>query len=185
MLINKYAYSTTDSDELRLYKSLILIISVCTSVFGFAWSGVYYIFLGFGIPTVFPLLYSATVILSIFISHHTNNYKLLIYVQLIFIPLIVILLQWSWGSIYESNFVLMWCFFGSFGAALFLNRKHAKVWMLLFLLIIVVGYVVPLLFLNDDDIPKNRFIRFSLASILILFLIALMANSFFLNKLKN
>jgi PAS domain S-box-containing protein len=79
----------------------------------------------------------------------------------------------------------MWCFFGSFGAALFLNRKHAKVWMLLFLLIIVVGYVVPLLFLNGYDIPKNRFIRFSLASILIFFLIAFMANSYVLNKLKK
>lgn len=184
-LINKYAYCTSDSDELRLYKSLILIISVCTCVFGIAWSGFYYVFLGFGIATVFPLLYAATVILSIFISHYTNNYKLLIYLQLICIPLVVILVQWSMGSVYESSFVLIWCFLGSFGAALFLNKKHAKVWMLLFLLIIGVGYIVPLLFINEADIPKKRYILFSLINILILFLIALMANYYVLNQLKK
>ena len=186
MLIKKYAYNYLDSDEVRLDKSLILIISVCCSICGLALSGIYYIFLGFRITTVLPLIFTALVTLSIFISHSTSNYKLLVYVQIICISIITTLIQWSLGSIYNSGFVLSWCFLSPLGAALFLDVKQSKIWMLLFLIIIGISVIfAPTLSSNGIEVTENAHIIFSLMNIGMPFTIFFMATSYFLNQLKK
>ena len=186
MLINTYAYNTLDSEELRLDKSLILIISVCCCILGLALSGIYFIFLGFGITTLLPLIFSAIVIPSIFISHLKSNYKLLVYVQIICISLITTLIQWSLGSFYNSGFVLAWCFLSPLGAALFLDVKQSKIWMLIFLIIIGVSVIfAPTFPSGSAKVSENAHIIFCLMNIGPPFLIFFMCTSYFLNQLKK
>ena len=185
-LINKYAYRSSDSDELRLKKNLILVISICCSACGLVWSGVYYLFLGFGITTIFPLIFVALVIPSIFISHYRGNYKLLVYVQIISISLVPSLIQWSLGSIYNSGFVLAWCFLSPLGAALFLTEIHAKIWMLLFFLIIGVSVIfVPTFSMDGAKVTENAHVLFYLMNIGAAFSLIFITTIYFLGELKE
>ena len=186
MLIDTYAYNTLDSEELRLDKSLILITSICCSIFGVALSGIYFIFLGFGTTTLLPLMFSVIVIPSIFISHLKSNYKLLVYIQIICISLVSTLIQWSLGSIYNSGFVLAWCFLSPLGAALFLDAKQSKIWMLIFLIIISVSVIfAPTLPKGRAEVSENAHIIFCLMNIGPPFLIFFMCTSYFLNQIKK
>jgi hypothetical protein len=81
-LINKYSYSALDSEELRLTKSLVLIVAASCSICGLVWAGFYSYFLGFGLTAKIPLVFVSIVAPSIFISHFIGNYKLLVYAQL-------------------------------------------------------------------------------------------------------
>jgi len=185
VLIDKYAYDASDSDELRLNKSLILIISVCLSLYGLIWGGVCYTYQGLG-TTAIPLIYAVIVIPSVFISHYMRNYKLLVYINILSISLVASLIQWSLGSVYDSGFVLVWCFLSLFGAALFLNKKQIKILSLLFFLMIAfVVIVVPILYLNGDKIIKKAHIIISTVNVLIPFLIVFITTYYFLNEIKK
>ena len=135
-LTYKYCFNASDSGDIKFAKSLILIISICCSFCGLAWSGIYYFFFGFGLTTLLPLIFVVIVISSIFISHFTSNYKILVYGQLACIKWVTGFIQWSLGSIHDSGFVIAWCFLGPIGALLFLNEKEARIWMVMFILIL-------------------------------------------------
>ena len=155
-LISKYAYNASDSEEIRLAKSLILIISICCSFCGLVWSGIYYSLFGFGLTTALPLIFVVLVIPSIFISHFVSDYKILVYAQLTCIVWIPTLIQWNLGSIHDSGFVIAWCFLGPLGALLFLKEKHARIWMLIFLLIVgITVIVVPTFSMDRAQVTKN------------------------------
>ena len=81
--INSYCYNSLDSEEIRLTKSLVLIVAASCSICGLVWAGFYSYFLGFGLTAKIPLVFVAIVAPSIFISHFIGNYKLLVYAQLV------------------------------------------------------------------------------------------------------
>jgi len=96
------------------------------------------------------------VIPSIFISHFVSDYKILVYAQLTCIVWIPTLIQWNLGSIHDSGFVIAWCFLGPLGALLFLKEKHARIWMLIFLLIVgITVIVVPTFSMDRAQVTKN------------------------------
>ena len=185
-LINKYSYSALDSEELRLTKSLVLIVAASCSFSGLVWAGFYTYFLGFGLTAKIPLVFVAIVVSSIFISHFIGNYKLLVYAQLACITWISALIQWSLGSINDSGFVIAWCFLGPIGALLFLDQKSAKRWMLMFLIIVCVTAIgFPPLSSDGEKVTENVRTIFYLMNIGVPTLVIFIASSYFLKNLNQ
>ena len=184
--INGYCYNSSDSEEIRLTKSLVLIVAASCSICGLVWAGFYSYFLGFGLTAKIPLVFVAIVIPSIFISHFITNYKLLAYVQLACITWVTALIQWSLGSINDSGFVIFWCLLGPIGALLFLNQKSAKGWMLMFLLIVCITAIGVTPLSSDakqvDDTVRTIFYLMNIGAPSIVIFIA---SSYFLKNLNE
>jgi signal transduction histidine kinase len=185
-LISKYNFDVSDSDELRLTKSLVLIVAASCSFCGIVWAGFYFHFFGFGLTTVIPIIFVAIVVPAIFISHSMGNYKLLVYAQLVSITLIPASIQWSLGSINDSGFVIAWCFLSPIGALLFLNQKSAKRWMLIFLIIVGVTAIgTPTLSSDAEKVTENVRTIFYLMNIGAPSIVIFIAASFFLKSLNQ
>ena len=175
-----------DSEEIRLTKSLVLIVAASCSICGLVWAGFYSYFLGFGLTAKIPLVFVAIVAPSIFISHFIGNYKLLVYAQLACITWISALIQWSLGSINDSGFVISWCFLGPIGALLFLNQKSAKRWLLMFLIIVcatAIGF--PPLSSDAEKVTENVRTIFYLMNIGAPSVVIFIAASYFLKNLNQ
>jgi signal transduction histidine kinase len=185
-LINKYSYKAGDSEELRLTKSLVIIVAAFCSICGLIWTGFYCYSLGFGLTAIIPLVFVAIVVPSIFISHFIGNYKLLAYAQLVCIIWVPALIQWSLGSINDSGFVIFWCFLGPIGALLFLDQKSAKRWMLMFLIIFCVTAIgFPPLSSDGEKVTENVRTIFYLMNIGAPSIVIFIASSHFLKNLNQ
>lgn len=183
-LTYKYCFNASDSGDIKFAKSLILIISICCSFCGLAWSGIYYFFFGFGLTTLLPLIFVVIVISSIFISHFTSNYKILVYVQLACITCVPAFIQWSLGSIHDSGFVIAWCFLGPIGALLFLNEKDARIWMVMFILILGITSIgVPTFSMDGLKVTENARTIFYLMNIGVPSAVIFSATAYFMKDL--
>ena len=180
-----YAYNASDTREIRLAKPLILVLSIFCCFCGFAWSGVYFLYLGFSITAALPLIFTIIVFPAILISHFKCNYKILVYTQIICISLVATLIQWNLGSIHDSGFVIAWCFLSPLGASIFLSAKYAKIWMLIFIFIIGITVIFTPTFSADGaKVTENAHRLFYLINIGVPFLIIFIATSYFINELK-
>ncbi|MDB2657604.1 HAMP domain-containing histidine kinase [Crocinitomicaceae bacterium] len=183
-LTYKYCFNASDSGDIKFAKSLILIISICCSFCGLVWSGIYYFFFGFGLTTLLPLIFVVIVISSIFISHFTSNYKILVYAQLACITWVTGFIQWSLGSIHDSGFVIAWCFLGPIGALLFLNEKEARIWMVMFILILGITSIgVPTFSMDGLKVTENARTIFYLMNIGVPFAVIFYATAYFMKDL--
>ena len=183
-LTYKYCFNASDSGDIKFAKSLILIISICCSFCGLAWSGIYYFFFGFGLTTLLPLIFVVIVISSIFISHFTSNYKILVYGQLACITWVTAFVQWSLGSIHDSGFVIAWCFLGPIGALLFLNEKDARIWMVMFILILGITLIgVPTFSMDGLKVTENARTIFYLMNIGVTSAVIFSATAYFMKDL--
>jgi len=183
-LTYKYCFNASDSGDIKFAKSLILIISICCSFCGLAWSGIYYFFFGFGLTTLLPLIFVVIVISSIFISHFTSNYKILVYGQLACITWVTGFIQWSLGSIHDSGFFIAWCFLGPIGALLFLNEKDARIWMVMFILILGITSIgVPTFSMDGLKVTENARTIFYIMNIGVPSAVIFSATAYFMKDL--
>ena len=160
-IIAKYQYDKSDSAVIRLEKSLILIIASLCCFFGLVWALVYYWAFGFGLTSFLPIVFVGLVGPSIFLSHYLSNYKILVHMQLICITWVPCFIQWSLGSLHDSGFVIAWSFLGPLGALLFLEKKHAIIGLILFILIVGISVIIVPTFsfsLLQDRIAKTKIV---------------------------
>jgi signal transduction histidine kinase len=185
-LINKYSFNAGDSEELRLTKSLVLIVAASCSFCGLVWAGSYSYFLGLGLTAIMPLVFVVVVVPSIFISRFIGNYRLLAYAQLVCIMWVPAFIQWSLGSINDSGFVIFWCLLGPIGALLFLDQKSAKICMLMFLIIVCVTAIgFPPLSSDGEKVTENMRTLFYLMNIGAPSIVIFIASSHFLKNLNQ
>lgn len=184
ILISKYCFNSLDSEEIKIAKSLILIISICCSICGLVWSSMYYFFFGFGLTTVLPIIFVFLVIPFIFISHFKSNYKILVYAQLTCITMVPAFIQWSLGSIHDSSFVIAWCFLGPIGALLFLNEKDARIWLVMFVIILGITSIAgPTFSMDGAKVTENARAIFYLMNIGVPSIVIFSATTYFLKNL--
>lgn len=189
--LQSFAHQPEDTEDVTLSKKLILNIAISCCVCGLLWSGIYYSIFGVGLTMALPLVFVVIVGISILISYRIKDHRLLIYAELICITFIPVLMQWSIGSMDQSGVVIIWCFMGPIGAIIFLTKRHAIFWMLLFLIIVsisaafepkLLGYATPV-----SDKTRALFYIMNLgASSLIVFAAAFyFVNELIKQKLKN
>jgi len=185
-IIAKYQYDKSDSAVIRLEKSLILIIASLCCFFGLVWALVYYWAFGFGLTSFLPIVFVGLVGPSIFLSHYLSNYKILVHMQLICITWVPCFIQWSLGSLHDSGFVIAWSFLGPLGALLFLEKKHAIIGLILFILIVGISVIIVPTFSWDALlVNKNVRIMFYLMNIITPFSVIFITTQNFITGLNE
>lgn len=150
-----FARQEGDSSYDTFIKSLALFISISCSICGLFWSLMYYQVFGLVTTTILPLCFVGIVMPAALIAHYLKQYKILIYAQTLCIMLVTTMIQWSIGSIDQSGAVFAWSFLGPTGAMIFLDRKRAYLFMILWIFLLVITTVIqPNLFGHSYDLPS-------------------------------
>ncbi len=137
-LINSFAHDPSDSDEQRLEKSTIFLVSASCWGAGCIWTAMYAIVFGWGLTTLLPLAFVIVVGSSLVVSHLTRNHYYAAYAQIICIIYVTTFIQWSIGGLFDSGFVLAWAFCGPFVALIVFSFRESLIWFALYLVNLVI-----------------------------------------------
>ena len=128
----------TDSDDLRLKKAVMTIVSTSIAILAVFW-GTLYIYSGYTLPGLIPLGYSIISFSSILLFFKTKRFEFFYISQQLLILILPFLLMWSLGGFSNGSVVVVWAFFAPLAALFFIDRKAASRWMLAFLGLLVIS----------------------------------------------
>lgn len=159
-LIGSIGIDSTDSNEQRLQRTLLVGIALMIALAGALW-GVIYIALGEFLAGSIPLSYSLFSFLSIAVFARTHRYHFFRLSQLLLILLLPFLLMVSLGGFVNSSAVILWSLLCPLGALLFLDLRRAKWWFLAYLaLVIISGLLQPYVRVSNNLTPDIVLIFF-------------------------
>ena len=142
-LLARLGADPSDTDEVRLQKSLLVIGALMFILAGALW-GLMYIFFGEPVAGSIPLFYAIVSFLSIILFGLTRRYHFFRFSQLLLILLLPFLLMVALGGFVNSSAIVLWSLICPFGALIFDEPCHAPRWFLAYLgLVIVSGFLQP------------------------------------------
>jgi len=136
--LSKAAVVPSDTDEQRLRKAVLILLSGIYTILGVLW-GVGYIALGRPLAGSFPLGYSVISALSIYYFFRSKGYKFFCRGQLTLILILPLLLQWSLGGFAMSGAVIIWSILAPIGALMFAGTMRAIPWFSAYVLLMVIS----------------------------------------------
>ena len=122
----------TDSDEEKVKKSVLTVISMIIAFLAIFW-GSAYVLLGKPYSGAIPLGYAGISFLSIAYYFGTKRFEFFRFSQLMLIFWLPFLLMWSLGGFANGSVVMVWAFFTPLAAILFADAVHATKWLFAFL----------------------------------------------------
>jgi adenylate cyclase len=150
----------SDSEELRLRKSVLVLSSCLMATFACIWVGTYAV-LGLWLSAAIPLVYQLASAASIYTFARRRRFHLFRVSQLLMSLLLPFALQWSLGGFAASSAVALWAFSCPIGALLFVGARQAVPWFLAFAALVVFsGLIDPALAAGAPDIPAGVVISF-------------------------
>jgi class 3 adenylate cyclase len=156
----------SDSEEVRLRKSVLTLSSVLMATLSFAWVGTYAV-LGLWLSAAIPFAYQLASAASIYTFARTRRYRLFRTSQLWMSLLLPFALQWSLGGFANSSAVSLWAFTCPVGALLFVGARQAIPWFVAFgALVAVSGAIDPALAAGAPYIPDGVVVTFFVLNIL-------------------
>ena len=129
---------TSDSEELRLQKSLLVTASLLITVAAILW-GVLYLYYGETMAGWIPLVYSFLTLASLAIFLLTRQYTFYRTSQLILILLLPFFLMVALGGFVNSSAVILWSVLCPLSALMLVNIREAPRWMLVYLSLLIIG----------------------------------------------
>jgi adenylate cyclase len=156
----------SDSEDVRLRKSVLTLSSVLMATLSFAWVGTYAM-LGLWISAAIPFAYQLASAASIYTFERTRRYGLFRTSQLWMSLVLPFALQWSLGGFTTSSAVSLWAFTSPVGALLFVGARQAVPWFIGFgTLLAFSGAIDPALSAGAPDIPAGVVVTFFVLNIL-------------------
>jgi len=156
----------SDSRELRLRKSVLVLSSSLMATLAFVWVGTYAA-LGLWLPAAIPFAYQLASAASLYTFARTRRYRLFRVSQLLMSLLLPFALQWSLGGFAASSAVGLWAFACPIGALLFLGARQAVPWFVAFAALVAFsGAIDPALAADAPEIPSGVQISFFVLNIL-------------------
>lgn len=156
----------SDSDELRLRKTVLTLSSILMASLAFVWVGTYAA-LGLWVSAAIPFAYQLASAASIYTFARTRRYLLFRRSQLWMSLLLPFALQWSLGGFVMSSAVSLWAFTSPLGALLFVGARQAVPWFLGFIGLVCVSAVIdPTLSAGAPSIPNVVVVTFFALTIL-------------------
>ncbi len=156
----------SDTEELRLRKSVLVLSSGLMATLAFLWVGTYAV-LGLWVSAVIPLVYQLASAASLYTFARTRRYRLFRVSQLLMSLLFPFALQWSLGGFAASSAVALWAFTCPIGALLFVGARQAVPWFAAFgALVAISGAIDPALSAGAPDIPGAVEVSFFVLNIL-------------------
>ncbi|HYQ79079.1 MAG TPA: adenylate/guanylate cyclase domain-containing protein [Solirubrobacterales bacterium] len=157
---------TSDPEELRLRKAVLVLSSSLMATLAFLWVGTYAI-LGLWLPAAIPLAYQLATAASLYAFARTRRYRLFRTSQLLMSLLLPFALQWSLGGFENSSAVALWAFTCPVGALLFVGVRQAIPWFLAFAALVAFsGAIDPALAAGAPEIPTGVAVSFFVFNIL-------------------
>jgi adenylate cyclase len=156
----------SDSEEVRLRKSVLTLSSILMATLSFVWVGTYAV-LGLWLSAAIPFAYQLASTASIYTFARTRRYLLFRASQLWMSLLLPFALQWSLGGFANSSAVSLWAFTCPVGALLFVGERQAVPWFLAFgALMAVSGAIDSALAAGAPHIPGGVVVAFFVLNIL-------------------
>jgi len=156
----------TDSRELRLQKTVLVLSSTLMATLSFAWVGTYAA-LGLWVSAAIPFAYQLATAVSLWTFARTRRFQLFRVTQLLMSLLLPFALQWSLGGFAASSGVALWAFTCPVGALLFVGARQAVPWFLGFAALVVFsGAIDPLLSSDAAAIPDGVEVAFLVLNVL-------------------
>jgi signal transduction histidine kinase len=166
-LASVFGYSSF-SDEERQRRSILIILVGLTSLAGLIYS-VIYVFLGVSQAMVAIQLYIGFSLLNLALYYFNKNYNFFRNVQLVAILLFPTLAHILIGGFEQSSVVVLSAMMSPLGALMFHTPKRAKVFFLLFVLMVFLSVIIDLFIpVARIDIPKDIRIVFYFLNIVII-----------------
>jgi len=132
-----------DNDDIRLQKSLLVIIAIPFTLAGIAWGLMYFLF-NEPFAGSIPFSYGILSLLSIIYFGRTGQFHFFRFSQLALILLLPFFLMVSLGGFVNGSAVILWSLICPMGAMLFDEHRHAPRWFLAFMCLVVLsGFLQP------------------------------------------
>lgn len=130
-----------DSEEDRLRKAVLILLSAAWSVAGLLWGCIY---LAFGLPlsASIPLGYSVFAAAGLALFIRTRRYQLFLSLQLVLISLLPFLLQMTLGGYSASGAIVIWAVMAPVTALLFDETRRAVGWFAVYTCILVLAGIL-------------------------------------------
>jgi diguanylate cyclase (GGDEF)-like protein len=132
--------SPSDSEDLRLKKAVMTIVSTSIAFMAVFWGGLY-LYSGYPVAGAIPLSYSVISFGSTLFFFKTKRFAFFCFSQQLLILLFPFLLMWSLGGFANGSVVMIWAFFAPLAALFFIDLKAASRWMLAFLGLLILSAV--------------------------------------------
>ncbi len=156
----------SDSEEVRLRKSVLTLSTSLMATLSFVWVGTYAV-LGLWLSAAIPFVYQLASTASIYTFARTRRYRLFRTSQLWMSLLLPFALQWSLGGFANSSAVSLWAFICPVGALLFVGARQAVPWFVGFgALVAFSGAIDPTLAASPPHIPSGVVVAFFVLNIL-------------------
>ncbi|HVO54166.1 MAG TPA: adenylate/guanylate cyclase domain-containing protein [Solirubrobacterales bacterium] len=156
----------SDSAEMRLRKSVLVLSSTLMATLSLVWVGTYAA-LGLWLSAAIPLAYLLATAVSLYAFARSRRFRLFRVSQLLMSLLLPFALQWSLGGFAASSAVSLWAFTCPVGALLFVGARQAVPWFVAFAALVVVsGAIDPVLSASAPDIPSGVEVSFFVLNVL-------------------
>jgi guanylate cyclase len=130
--------SSTDSEELKLQKSLLIICAVPFILAGAGWGAMYFHF-GERTAAMIPLAYSFFSFASIIFFGYSRRFGIFRFSQLFLILLLPFILMLTLGGFVNGSAVILWSLLSPLGAMLFDKPSSAYRWLIAFAILVVIS----------------------------------------------
>ncbi len=130
-----------DSDDEQLQKAILVLSVALITTAGFVWSASYAL-LELWRSALFPLAYSLLSIVNTAWFFSSRHYQVFRTVQIAFILVIPVALQWSLGGFVASGAVMLWALLAPVGALLFAGVNASIRWFVAYAVLIVLSSLI-------------------------------------------
>lgn len=130
--------SADDSDDLRLKKEVMTIVSSAIALLAIFW-GALYTATGYPWSGAIPWSYSVIVLISTLHFFRSKQFEFFLISQQWLILLLPYCLMWSLGGFANGSAVMIWAFFAPLAALFFIDLRAAGRWVLVFMLLLVLS----------------------------------------------
>lgn len=143
----------SDSDELRLYKSLLMLATGLVCVAIVIWVAIYHL-LGLNVSLTLPLSFQLVLAGNLLLYFKTLNFDFFRNTQLGFFLFLPFVAQWSAGDLIVSSGIVLWGVLAPIGAILCIGAKESLGWFLAWAILTAISGGVDY-YLADMLMPKR------------------------------
>ena len=138
----------TDKAELRLEKTVLTLVPLIIAPLALIWGAVYFL-LGHWLSGAIPMSYALISAVSLLNFFRTKDIRFIHHSQLILVLLLPFFLMWSLGGFAAGSMVMIWAIFSPIAALLFLEKREAFKWFLMYFMLILISALI------DDHVASR------------------------------
>jgi len=157
--------SPSDSRELRLRKTVLVLSSTLMATLSVVWVGTYAV-LGLWVSAAIPFAYQLATGVSLWTFARTRRFQLFRVSQLLMSLVLPFALQWSLGGFAASSAVALWAVTCPIGALLFVGARQVPWFVAFAALVVFSGAIDPALATDAPEIPSGVEVSFFVLNVL-------------------